>query len=114
MRPPRYAFDSRLTLAVYRSGQRLELWGRTADISEGGVAATLSETLEIGEIASMQLDVGQKKLSLRAIVRFSRGHFCGFQFLAMSEEQRALIASVCERLRPIPVVKTAITKDHEG
>ena len=48
MRLPRYAFDCELTLTVYRSGQKQELWGRAADISEGGVAATLSETLEVG------------------------------------------------------------------
>ena len=105
MRPARYSFDSRITLTVYRSGQKHELWGRTADISEGGMAATLSETLEVGESASIRFSVGETTLNVRAVVRFRRGHFCGFEFLTMTEEQRELIASVCGRLRSIPAVE---------
>lgn len=104
MRPPRYSLDCQLTLTVYRSGQKRDLWGRAADISEGGMAATLSETLEVGEIASIRIEIENKPLNLRAEVRYHRGHFCGFEFLAMSRDQREAIKVLCERLRPIPVV----------
>jgi c-di-GMP-binding flagellar brake protein YcgR len=105
MRPARYSFDCPLTLTVYRSGQKQELWGRAADISEGGVAATLSETLEVGEIALIRVEIEKKSVSLRAAVRYRRGHFCGFEFLATSPDQREAIKSLCERLRPIPAAK---------
>ncbi len=114
MRLARYSFDSRMTLTVYRSGQKHELWGRTADIGEGGVAATISDALEIGEVASLRLSLGQKIVTVRAVVRFQRGHFCGFQFLTMTEEQRKLIASDCEQLRPTPIVKTITFKPSDG
>ena len=104
MRPARYSFDCQMTLTVYRSGQKQELWGRAADISEGGVAATLSEALEVGEIALIRVGIENRTISLRAAVRYRRGHFCGFEFLAMSLDQREAIKSLCERLRPIPVV----------
>jgi c-di-GMP-binding flagellar brake protein YcgR len=105
MRLARYSFDCELTLTVYRSGQKQELWGRAADISEGGVAATLSETLEVGEIALIRVEVEKKTLNLRAAVRYRRGHFCGFEFLAMSLDQREAIKSLCGRLHPIAVVR---------
>ena len=104
MRPARYSLDCQLKLTVYRSGQKQELWGRAADISEGGVAATLSEALEVGDIALIRIEVEKTTINLRAAVRFRRGHFCGFEFLAMSLDQREAIKSLCERLRPIPAV----------
>ena len=78
--------------------------GACADISEGEVAATLSETLEVGDIALIRVEVEKKAINLRAAVRFRRGHFCGFEFLAMSLDQREAIKSLSERLRSIPVV----------
>ena len=104
MRPARYSFDCQLTLTVYPSGQKHELWGRAADISEGGMAATLSEALEIGDIALIGIDVENHTVTLRAAVRYCRGHFCGFEFLALSQAQRDVIKSLCARLHPIPVV----------
>ena len=77
MRSARYSFDCQLTLTIYRSGEKQALWGPPADISEGGVAATLSETLEVGEIALIRVEVEKKALNLRAAVRFRRGHFWG-------------------------------------
>jgi c-di-GMP-binding flagellar brake protein YcgR len=105
MRSARYSFDGQLSLTIYRSGQKRELWGRGADISEGGISATLSETLEVGEIASIRVAVESEALNLRGAVRYCRGHFCGFEFLVLSPDQRKAIKSLCERLRPIPAVK---------
>jgi c-di-GMP-binding flagellar brake protein YcgR len=104
MRPTRYSFDSHVNLTIYRSGQKHELWGRTADISQDGIAATLSGTLEIGETATIRIEIEKQTLSVRAVVRHQQGHFCGFEFLAMTADQRAIIQSACERLRPIPIV----------
>jgi c-di-GMP-binding flagellar brake protein YcgR len=104
MRPARYSFDCQLTLTVYRSGQKQELWGRAADISEGGMAATLSEALEVGDIALIGIPIQNHPVPLRAAVRYRRGHFCGFEFLALSQAQRDVIKSLCARLHPIPVV----------
>jgi len=80
MRPARYSLDCQLKLTVYRSGQKQELWGRAADISEGGVAATLSEALEVGDIALIRIEVEKTTINLRAAVRFRRVIFVGSNF----------------------------------
>jgi c-di-GMP-binding flagellar brake protein YcgR len=105
MRPTRYSFDKHVSLTVFRSGEKHELWGRAADISQGGMAATLSGTVGVGETASIRMDVKGKTLNIRAVVRHSQGHFCGLQFLAVDAEQRELIKLACEQLRPIPAAK---------
>jgi c-di-GMP-binding flagellar brake protein YcgR len=110
IRSERYSFDSRVTLTIYRPGQKHELWGRTADISQGGVAVTLSGTLEVGETVSLRIEIERTTLNVRAVVRHRQGHFCGLEFLAMTADQREIVKSACKRLRPIAVMK----KRHES
>jgi len=50
---PRFPFDSRLTITVYRAGERLRFWGRAANISESGMAATVSTQLSLGEAVTL-------------------------------------------------------------
>lgn len=94
----RYSFDTRLTISVHRSGAKHHLWGRTADISENGVAATVSDELRVGEVVSLQFSLGNQNMEMRAAVRFQKGHFCGFEFLTLQEQVREQIRSGCERL----------------
>lgn len=107
MRLVRYSFDSRVTLTIYREGQKRELWGRTADICQGGIAATLSGSLEVGDAASIRIEIEKQTLDVRVVVRHRQGHFCGFQFLSLNAEQREIIKSACQRLRPIQSVENS-------
>lgn len=107
MRPDRYSFDSHITLTIYREGQKHELWGRTADINQGGIAATLSGTLEVGDTASIRIEIEKQTLDVRVVVRHRQGHFCGFQFLSLNAHQREIIKSVCQHLHPIKSVENS-------
>ncbi|GAC1429893.1 MAG: hypothetical protein NVS1B11_09560 [Terriglobales bacterium] len=96
---PRYTLDIRVTLSVYRSGVKHDFWGRTSDIGEKGIAATVTGNLEVGEIASMKFTVGDAEFELIACVQYRRGCFCGFEFLKMTAEQRQKLKHTCEQLK---------------
>ena len=96
----RYALDIRLLVNVFRSGATLSLWGRSHELGEDGIGGTLTGELEPGEVVSMELalPLTPYPLKVRALVRYRHGLLHGFEFLALSPEQRNNIARVCEML----------------
>jgi hypothetical protein len=100
---PRYALDSRITVHVFRAGANASFWGRSSELGEDGVGGTLTGELEPGEVVSMELSLPQAAaLKIRALVRYRTGLHHGFEFLALSVEQRAAIRRVCEKLAAAP------------
>ena len=97
---PRYALDIRLAVQVFRAGTNASFWGRSSEMGEDGIGGTLTGELEPGEVVSLELALPQATypLKLRALVRYRRGLHYGFEFLALSMEQRAAIRRVCEML----------------
>jgi len=87
-------------MSVFRDGATVALWGRTNEIGQDGVGATLSGELAVGEVVSMDfpIPVSPYHLKVRAIVRYSAGLRCGFEFLIVTEEQRETLRRVCEVL----------------
>lgn len=96
----RYALDVRMLVNVFRSGATLSLWGRSHELGEDGIGGTLTGELEPGEVVSMEvsLPLAAYPLKVRALVRYRHGLLHGFEFLALSAEQRSTIARVCEML----------------
>jgi c-di-GMP-binding flagellar brake protein YcgR len=84
----RYALDLRVVVKGSAT-----LHGRTKDIAEGGLGATLPGNIEIGDIVELELQLQetQDPLKLRAEVRYRRGFQYGFRFLNCTEQQRELI-----------------------
>jgi len=76
------------------------MWGRSNELGEDGVGATMTGELEPGEVVSLELalPLAAYPLRLRALVRFRVGLRHGFEFLALSREQRETIHRVCELL----------------
>jgi hypothetical protein len=97
---PRYSADVRLTLQVFRSGESASMWGRSTELGEDGIGATMTGELEPGEVVSLELalPLAAHPLKLRALVRYRMGLRHGFEFLALSKEQRDTIQRVCEML----------------
>ena len=95
---PRFPFDSRLTITTYRSGAKCCCWGRAANISESGLAATVSDRLAVGDTVTIQFPLGDETVEVRAAVRFHNGLFCGFEFLVLDDKTRATIRRICEQL----------------
>ncbi|MBI1740226.1 MAG: PilZ domain-containing protein [Acidobacteriales bacterium] len=97
---PRHRLDARIQMSVFREGVTTAFWGRTSELGQDGVGATLSGELKVGEVVSMELPIPVTPyfLKVRAIVRYSEGLRCGFEFLIVTDEQRETLRRVCEML----------------
>jgi len=94
---PRYRFDARIQLSVFREGRTSTCWGRTSELSQDGIGATLSGELRSGEVVSLEFPIPLPPhvMKLRAVVCYSDGLRAGLEFLVVSEEQRLLLRQVC-------------------
>lgn len=97
---PRYAVDFRLSIQVFREGETISLWGRSNELAEDGIGGTLTGPLEPGEVVSMEfaLPLAVQPLKLRAVVRYRSGLRHGFEFLALTSQQRNTLQRVCEMM----------------
>jgi hypothetical protein len=97
---PRHPLDVRVSVHAFRSGETLSFWGRSSEIGEDGLGATLTGELEAGEVVSMELSLPmtQFPIKFRALVRYRDGLRHGFEFLTLTTAQRDEIQRVCEAL----------------
>jgi len=96
----RYPADIHLSIQVFRTAGTISLWGRSSELGEDGVGATLTEEIEPGEVVSMEfsLPVTSYPMKMRALVRYRTGLRHGFEFLALNPQQREMLHRVCEIL----------------
>ncbi len=97
---PRHPLDVRVSVHAFRSGESVSFWGRSSEIGEDGLGATLTGELEAGEVVSMELSLPMSPfpIKFRALVRYRDGLRHGFEFLTLSAAQRDAIRRVCESL----------------
>jgi PilZ domain len=97
---PRFTIDVRMQVRMFQSGEFRACWGRSTEIGQDGIGATLTGELEKGEIVSLEipLPLSPYPLKVRAIVRYRQGLRYGFEFLTLAESQRDTIRRVCEML----------------
>lgn len=83
---------------MLREGAKASLWGRTNELGMDGVGATLSGELGTGEVVGVEfpIPVAPYLMKVRAIVRYSQGLRCGFEFLVVTGEQREYLRRACE------------------
>ena len=93
----RYRFDVRIQASVFREGLTTTHWGRTNELGQDGIGATLSGELQAGEVVSLEFPIPLPPhlMKVRAVVRYSEGLRCGFEFLVVTDEQRLLLRQVC-------------------
>ena len=93
----RYRFDARIQLSVFREGLTTTCWGRTSELGLDGIGATLSGELQAGEVVSLEFPIPLPPhvMKLRAVVRYSEGLRCGFEFLVVTDEQKLMLHQVC-------------------
>jgi hypothetical protein len=94
----RYPVNVRITVSVFRSGERLSLWGRSNEVGQDGIGGTLTGELESGEVVALELEFPLAPLKIRAVVRYRDGLRHGFEFLTRTPEQTELIQRICEQL----------------
>jgi|GEM_PF-433572 hypothetical protein len=97
---PRYMLDVRLQVKMFQEGEFRTCWGRSTEIGQDGIGATLTGSLTTGEIVTLEipLPLTTYPIKVRAIVRFCQGLRYGFEFLTMNESQRDAMMRVCEYL----------------
>ena len=97
---PRWRFDVRIQVSVFREGVTNLLWGRTNELGANGIGATLSGELAAGEVVGMEfpVPVAPNVMKVRAIVRYTEGLRCGFEFLVVTSEQKDTLRRTCEVL----------------
>jgi hypothetical protein len=92
--------DARVQLSVFRDGANTSLWGRTSELGQDGIGATLSAELIVGEVVSMEFPIPVQPyfMKVRAIARYCEGLRCGFEFLIVTDDQRETLRRTCEVL----------------
>ena len=101
---PRYALEKRIRISVQRVSENLVMEGWTRDISEGGLSAFVARDLMVGEHVRLEIPLAPlRSLSIPAKIASRLGTQYGFQFTALSPEQRADIQSEvrnCPEINP--------------
>jgi hypothetical protein len=97
---PRFAIDMRLQVKMFQSGEFRTCWGRSTEMGQDGIGATLTGSLEPGEIVTLDipLPLSPYPIKVRAIVRYRQGLRYGFEFLTLNDSQRDTIQRVCQYL----------------
>jgi PilZ domain len=99
-RYPRFAIDLRMQVKMFQGGEFRSCWGRSTELGQDGIGATLTGDLESGEIVTLEipLPLSPYPLKVRAIVRYRQGLHYGFEFLTLNESQRDTVRRVCQIL----------------
>jgi hypothetical protein len=97
---PRFVIDVRLQVKMFQAGEFRTCWGRSTEMGQDGIGATLTGSLEPGEIVTLEIPMPLTPypIKVRAIVRYRQGLRYGFEFLTLNDHQRDTIRRVCEYL----------------
>ncbi len=97
---PRFVIDMRLQVKMFQAGEFRTCWGRSTEMGQDGIGATLTGSLEPGEIVTLDipLPLTPYPIKVRAIVRYRQGLRYGFEFLTLNDSQRDTIQRVCQYL----------------
>jgi c-di-GMP-binding flagellar brake protein YcgR len=80
------------------------LHGRTKDIAEGGLGATIPGNINVGEVVELELQLPERQqpLKLKAEVRYRQGFQYGFKYLHATEQQKEMIRRATRDLSLAP------------
>src|SRR5215469_9058495 len=89
---PRHRFEARIDIRLRRGERELNLQGWTRDLSESGLRAFVADPLEKGELVVFEIPLPDiDKQTIPANVVIALGTDYGFEFTALSAEQRSHI-----------------------
>jgi hypothetical protein len=106
---PRHRFEARVSISVERGQQKLSLQGWVRDLSESGLRAFVADSLLPGESVTFEIPLSDNgKQVIPAKVMRALGTDYGFQFTALSAEQRNQIQATLRESPELPRPQTGI------
>ena len=105
---PRYVFEARTQIRLERDQRKLSLQGWVRDLSGSGLRAFVAEALMLGEsvVLEIPLPENDKQVIPAKVVRVLGTEY-GFQFTALSAEQRSQIQATLRGRPAIPLSHSA-------
>ena len=102
-RHPRYRADFRVTVGFLLGNRHQKVEGHCRDLSQAGIGILLAEELGTGEVVGLSFLFPESAVpwEVRAVVRYRRGYQYGFEFLALTTEQRTLLGNYLVGKEPI-------------
>jgi hypothetical protein len=96
-------FEARIRIRFERDGRKLNLPGWARNLSESGLGGFVAEALNLGELVTLEIPLSDSdKQVIPAKVSRALGTEYGFQFTALSLEQRQLIQAMLKGRPAIP------------
>jgi len=107
---PRHRFEARIVIRLRRGEQKLNLLGWVRDLSESGLRAFVADPLEPGESVVFEIPLPniEKEVIPAKVVR-ALGTDYGFEFTALSTEQRNHIRTTLRNCQALPRPLTGAT-----
>lgn len=100
---PRYQFEARVKIEIVRESETRLTEGWARDLSESGLGAFVGAELFLGELATLRIPMPNGiELVIPAKIIRSLGTEYGFQFTALSRQQRDEICSILSTSKIIP------------
>ena len=95
----RVPLDVRVKAVIMEDERKTVIYGRSAQLSEGGMGVTMTREMPKGTIATMifKLPGEQDERVLQAEVKYRSGFRCGLEFLGISAEGAQGIAALLHR-----------------
>jgi len=104
---PRHVFETRIRIRLQRDSQRLTLQGWSRNLSESGLGAFVAQALVLGEFVTLEIPLPDSdKQVIPAKIARVLGTEYGFQFTALSAEQRTRIRATLKGHPAIPYHST--------
>jgi hypothetical protein len=100
----RHKVDLVVRVKAWRGGALETVEGRGSDVRQGGMALTVSTTLQVGETVTLEvrLPYSEYPFMVTGMVRNVEGDQYGMEFVSLREQQREAIVRLCETLEQKP------------
>lgn len=94
-RHPRYRAVFPVMVTLFSAGDWHRLDGHCRDVSQAGIGVLVASDLTLGEVVTLAFSLPQSHSSweVRAVIRHRRGYHYGFEFLALTGEQKSVLTS---------------------
>jgi c-di-GMP-binding flagellar brake protein YcgR len=93
----RVSLDVRVKAVIMENERETVVYGRSAQLSEGGIGVTMTREMPKGTVATLifKLPGDEDERTLKAEVKYRSGFRCGFEFLGISAQTRKELLCFC-------------------